>query len=395
MAKENIEKREEIQETKEIKINTRNVNDLVKLSKKFLNLLYIIIIIAGVILAIQLIKILKIVDILVSVLGVLAPLFIGLLIAWLFYPLVKKLEKKHIKRGIATTLVYVVFIGIIVLILFALIPLLYTQIMELVGQLPSIGSSIQEWITNIFNKLESIPGIDVEAAKLSVLEKVNLFGKGLTDSLPSTIVTIATSFVSGLGTFGLGLVLGFFILAGVDKPLEAVRDFLPRKAQQHFIDIAERINTTCRNFINGAIIDSFVVFVISTIALWIVGLKSPILFGLFCGITNIIPYAGPYIGGAPAVIVGFSQNPITGLLCLAAIAVIQGIEGNFFQPMIMSKTTKLHPVTILLGLLIFGHYWGMVGMIIATPVIGAIKAVMVYLDEKYGIFEINKSKDKD
>lgn len=388
-----INEKKEVKDTKEQsteKLNTKSINDLVKLAKNFLNLLYIIIIIIGVLLVIQILSTLKIVDIILSVLGVLAPLFIGLLIAWLFYPLVKKLEKRGMKKGVATTIVYAIFLGIIALILFAIVPLLYNQVMELVSQLPSIGSSIQDWITNLFSRIEDVPGLDVEAAKLSLLEKINLFGKGLTDSLPTTVVSIVSSLFSGLGTFGLGLVLGFFILAGVDNPLEAVKDLLPRKAQKHFIDIAERINTTCRNFINGALIDSLVVFIISTIALWIVGLKSPILFGLFCGITNIIPYAGPYIGGAPAVIVGFSQSPLTGILCLVAIAIIQGIEGNFFQPMIMSKTTKLHPVTILLGLLIFGHYWGMVGMIIATPVIGAIKAVIVYFDEKYSILDFKK-----
>lgn len=377
----------ETKEKKDIKVDTENVNELVNLSKKFLKLLYVIIIIIGIVLVMQIVGTLKILDFILSVLSVLAPLFIGLLIAWLFYPLVKKMEKKGLKKGIAATIIYVIFLGIIVIILFTIIPLLYNQIMELVGQLPSIGTSIQNWITNFFNKIAEIPGLDIETAKLSILEKINLLGKGLTDALPSTIVNIVTALFSGLGTFGLGLVLGFFILIGVDNPLEAAKDILPRKAQKHVIDIASRINQTCRNFINGALIDSFVVFVISTIALWIVGLKSPILFGLFCGITNIIPYAGPYIGGAPAVIVGFSQSPLTGLLCLAAIVVIQGIEGNFFQPMIMSKTTKLHPVTILLGLLIFGHYWGMVGMIIATPVIGAIKAVVMYFDEKYNIFD--------
>ena len=382
----------EKKEKKEIKskINTENVNDLVNLSKKFLKLLYVIIVIIGVVLVIQLLKTLKIIDLILSVLSVLAPLFIGLLIAWLFYPLVKKLEKKGLKKSLATIIVYAIFISIIVIILFSIIPLLYNQVMELVGQLPSIGTSIQNWITNFFNQMSGIPGIDIDEAKLTLLDKINLIGKDLTNALPSAIVNIVSSLFSGLGTFGLGLVLGFFILIGVDNPLEAVRDILPRKAQKHFFDIATRINTTCRNFINGALIDSFVVFVISTIALWIVGLKSPILFGLFCGITNIIPYAGPYIGGAPAVIVGFSQSPLTGILCLVAISIIQGIEGNFFQPMIMSKTTKLHPVTILLGLLIFGHYWGMVGMIIATPVIGAIKAVIMYFDEKYSILDFKK-----
>ena len=88
---------------------------------------------------------------------------------------------------------------------------------------------------------------------------------------------------------------------------------------------------------------STLIFVVSSLGLWIVGLKAPLLFGLFCGLTNVIPYAGPYIGGAPAVIVGFSQSPTIGILTLVVIAVIQFLEGNFLQPVIMAKSTKLHP----------------------------------------------------
>ena len=117
----------------------------------------------------------------------------------------------------------------------------------------------------------------------------------------------------------------------------------------------------------------------------IVGLRAPLLFGLFCGITNVIPYAGPYIGGAPAVIVGFSRGPVVGVLTLISIIIIQFLEGNFLQPVIMSKTTKLHPVTIIVGLLIFGHFFGIVGMVISTPLIAVLKSITVFFLEKFNI----------
>ena len=127
------------------------------------------------------------------------------------------------------------------------------------------------------------------------------------------------------------------------------------------------------------------VFVVSTIGFFISGLKAPLLFGLFCGITDIIPYLGPYIGGIPAVVVGFSQSPITGIITLIAIVIVQFIEGNLLQPLIMSKQLKLHPVTIMLGLLIFGYFFGIVGMVVATPAIAAIKVIFTFFDEKYHI----------
>ena len=168
---------------------------------------------------------------------------------------------------------------------------------------------------------------------------------------------------------------------------------MPAKVHSVIEGILRSINKAARSFISGAIIDSTLVFVVTSLLLWIVGLKAPILFGLFCGITNVIPYAGPYIGGAPAVIVGLSQSPVTGLLTLAMLVIIQSIEGSFLQALIMSKSTKLHPVTIMMGLLVFGHFWGIPGMFISTPVIAAAKEVLVYLDKRYQIFSKNSDKD--
>ena len=119
----------------------------------------------------------------------------------------------------------------------------------------------------------------------------------------------------------------------------------------------------------------------------IIGLKAPLLFAIFCAITNVIPYIGPYIGAVPALIVGFSISPTVGLLTGASIIVIQFFEGNFLQEYIMSKTTKLHPVTIIIGLLIFGHFWGIIGMAISAPVIGILKIVFNFFDRKWKLLD--------
>ena len=117
---------------------------------------------------------------------------------------------------------------------------------------------------------------------------------------------------------------------------------------------------------------------------------------MFCGITNIIPYIGPYIGGIPAVIVGLSQSPLIGILTLIINVVIQFLEGNFLKPIIMSKSTKLHPVTIMVGLLVFGHFWGIIGMVISTPIISASKTIFKHFNEKYDIISfVDESVEKE
>ena len=131
--------------------------------------------------------------------------------------------------------------------------------------------------------------------------------------------------------------------------------------------------------------------ILSSIFYGIIGLPSALLFGLICGITNIIPYIGPWIGGAICVIVGLTVSPLTGILAGVVAFAIQQVDGMILQPLIMSKTMKLHPVTIMLGLLIFEHFFGIIGMIIATPVIATIKVILMFIDERVEL--IQKIKD--
>lgn len=121
------------------------------------------------------------------------------------------------------------------------------------------------------------------------------------------------------------------------------------------------------------------------------------LFGLICGITNIIPYIGPWIGGAIAAVVGFTVSPLVGILTIVIAFISQQIDGMILQPLIMGKTMKLHPVTIMVGLLVFGYFFGMLGMILATPIMACTKVIFNYYDSKYKIKEtiVNHSNEEN
>ena len=179
------------------------------------------------------------------------------------------------------------------------------------------------------------------------------------------------------------MIIGFYILLDFDKHVKLIYSLVPNHLQKDAYTLVKVVDEPLKRFVIGAIIDCSVVFIISFIGFAIIGLKAPLLFGLFCGITNVIPYAGPYIGGAPAVLVAFSQGTPIGIAVLIFIAVVQALEGNLFQPLIMSKTTKLSPITIILGLLVFGHFFGIIGMVLATPIIGAVKGIILFFDSKY------------
>ena len=136
-----------------------------------------------------------------------------------------------------------------------------------------------------------------------------------------------------------------------------------------------------------------ILFIISIIGFSLIGLNAPVFFAFFCAFTNIIPYIGPYIGGIPAILVGFSQSPVTGLLVLIFIIVAQALESNFLHPIVIGKKLDLHPVTIVISLLIFGHFFGIMGMIIATPVVAMLKSLYIFFDEKYEFFGYAKEEN--
>ena len=363
-------------------VDYKNLNEVILLSKKILKIAFFLIIVVGIYAITMLLKEWKVFNFIYSIIKILTPLFIGIVVAWLFDPLVSFFKKKGIKRGLGAGIVYILLILIILLVLGSLIPLLSSQINDFAKTIPSIINSVTGMIDNVLGKLGDIANFDVENMKTEVYSKIQNIGVNLTNSLPSMTVSLVKSFFSGLGTFVVGLIIGFYLLVSFDSANDTIFGFLPKKFQDTTRDLVNEVNTSLRKYVQGTLMLASLVFVVSTIGFFISGLKAPLLFGLFCGITDIIPYLGPYIGGIPAVVVGFSQSPITGIITLIAIVIVQFIEGNLLQPLIMSKQLKLHPVTIMLGLLIFGYFFGIVGMVVATPAIAAIKVIFTFFDEK-------------
>lgn len=367
----------------EKELNVGRLNELIRLSHSILKVLFVFLIVIGIYMVIRVLKEVKVLSFIFVILGLISPLFIGLVIAWLFDPIVTWLNKKGLKRGLGAALCYVGFLGILAIVIIALIPVLSEQTNELVTTtLPSLFEMAKNKINDIFSGINN-EFFDANAMKLELFAKLEVFATNLTSSLPEIIVNLIKSLFSGLGTFAISLIIGFYLLLDFDKNADAFYLLIPNGLRDETKKLFTSINKPLKKFVNGALIDCSVIFVIMAIGFSIIGLKAPLLFALFCAITNVIPFAGPYIGGAPAVIVGFTQSPTMGFAILIFIFVVQMIEGNLLQPIIMSKATKLSPVTIILGLLVFGYFWGILGMVLSTPIIGVVKELINFFDEKY------------
>ena len=374
------------------KINYHDLNDILKISKKILKIFLILIFVLSFYICVIVFKELNIIGVILTILSTLKPFFIGIIIAWLFNPIVNYLQKKGIRRVIGTSLSYVALILILFLIIGNIIPLAYEQLKDLSNLLPTILDNAQNLINNIFNHFNITDLVNIDMVKDKLYNLINNYTNGIYNTLPNTLFGVAKGVISGTGTFLLGMLIGFFLLLGFNNINESLLIFIPKKFHNSTIELFSKITKALRGYVNGALFDATIIFVACSILFFIIGVKSPILFGLFCGIMNIIPYAGPYIGAVPALIVAYSQSMSIGIWATVAIVVVQCLEGNILSPIVMSKTTKLHPVSIIVGLLIFGHFFGIVGMLLSTPIISVLKVVIEFIDSKLHIFNNDTSK---
>lgn len=375
---------------KKEELDIEGLNGVISTSNKILKVGFIIVVIALVSLILSLMKQLNILKILKEIFIVISPVFIGLIIAWLFDPVVKFLQKKKMPRVAACILVYLIFIGLLVLFFALLTPSLIEQVKDFIATIPSILVEFKKVVNNVLNVFGN-GSFDTNIIKEQVYIHLENFGTGLTTKLPNMLLVCGKSIVSGGMFLILGIMIGFYMLYDFDKVNDVIYEFVPKRYLSDAKELMSRVNHSLRGYVTGVLTVMLLVFITQSIGLTLAGLKAPLIFAFFCAITDVIPYFGPYIGAIPAVLVGFTISPIVGICCIISIIVVQLLENNFYQPLIMGHAMSLHPVTIMLGLLIFEHFFGIIGMIIATPVIATIKVVFTFIDEKIEVMQ--KLKD--
>ena len=366
------------------------VNEVIDLSKKILHFFYIAMIIATVFIVTLIAREWGVWNFILNILSVLSPFFIGFVLAWILNPLVNKLEKKKMPRVVGSMLVYAIMILSIALFVGYMLPVIYDQIQVLIRNLPSIFNEVEIFMNNIVSRLGNIDGVDFVSIKNQIFTTITSSFNNFMTSLPNTIMGMVGNLFSSLVTICFGLVIGLYMLIDFDSINGHLLNLLPKKNRFEASLLITNISTEVRKSVNGTLLVASMVFVCDSLGFFFIGLQAPLLFGLLCGITDLIPYVGPYIGGIVAVIVGFAQSPLIGILSLIIVVVVQMVENNILQPIVMSKTTELHPVTIIVGLLLFEHFFGIVGMILCTPCMSLVNVVWRFFKEKYNLFQ-----DKD
>lgn len=377
------------------KIDYPRLNEVIKLSRDILKIILILGIVTLIVLASYILREWKIFSIIKTILGILSPFFIGLIIAWLFDPIVTFMQKKGINRVLSTCVVFVVFIALIVLGGSLIIPSLGDQINEIINTAPNVIEDLTNFFDNFVDRLSNIYDYDLTGIKADITEAFNQVFLSITVDLPTTIVNVVKSVVNGGINVIFGLFIAFYMLLDFNNVRKHLLIFVPKKVHAEVITLTDRLNKMLKNYVQGTLLIMFLLFICQSVGFTIAGLRAPLVFGLFCALTNVIPYFGPYIGGIPAVIVGFTMDPLTGIFCLISVIICQFLESYFLNPVVMSKTMKLHPVTIMIGLLIFGHFFGILGMIFSTPVISCAKIIFMHFNEKYQLLNMINDNNEE
>lgn len=377
---------------KDEKVDISSLNEILSFGRKLIKILYIAMMVGVILLGIYLLKESKILVFLKDLLIVISPVFIGLLIAWLCDPIVKFLQSKKIPRFAGCIIVYLFLIGIIFMFLYLFLPTFVRQIGDFAGTIPDILADLKVFGNRFFDTFAT-DGIDVKSIQTQVYTAIENFALGLTTNLPNNIINITKSIISSSVNFVLGLMIGFYMLFDFDKINSTVLSHMPLKWKDNYAELTTRINTSLRNYVQGVFLVMFLVFITQSIGLTLAGLEAPLLFAVFCAVTDIIPYFGPYIGAIPAVLVGFTISPSVGIFCIISIVIVQLLENNFYQPLIMGHTMQLHPVIIIISLLIFQHFFGIIGMVVATPVVACLKVIFMFIDEKIHFMDLFNKKE--
>ena len=364
------------------KIDYKTLNEVLRSGNILLKIFLTVSILSIIVLIIYLLDATSVLVTIGHVLGILSPLFIGLFLAWLLEPAINYFVKNKVNRKLATAVVYLILIFLIILILALIVPEFISQLNELIKKIPDFLSSINSFINDLFLNFSS-SDFDLTGMKDNLIKSINNYVNNLTSNNLTGVVDKVGSSLKTLMDIFLGLLIAFYLSLDFRKVNKYLNLIVPKKYHQELNEIKHSLNEMLRRYVNGTLLSCLFVMILSLIGFLIAGISSPLLFAIFCAITNIIPYFGPYIGGIPVVIVGFAINPVTGIICLITVVLVQFLEGNILHPLIVGKAVSLHPITMMLSLLVFQYFFGILGMILAAPIVATLKILYNFLENKY------------
>lgn len=326
---------------------------------------------------------------------ILQPITIGIVIAYLLNPIMKFLEKhlthfleprmknrKKVKKtaratAIAGSLLFLVLI--VVLLLAAIIPSISQSIQSMVTKLPEEINNLSDWVDDVTNGNTEVSDMVEEAVKKGTDAIENFWQTDVLTKVQTYLTSITSGVIYGVKlmlNILIGLIISVYVMASKEtfagqakKMIYAI--FKPVRANI-IVETVRKSNEIFGGFISGKILDSAIIGVIAYIVLAIMKMPDTILIAVIVGVTNIIPFFGPFIGAIPSFVIIVLQDPMKGIYFLIFIVILQQIDGNIIGPKILGDSTGLSSFWVVFAIMVFGGLWGFPGMLLGVPIMAVI-----------------------
>lgn len=350
-------------------------------------------------------------SILSMIVSILTPFLIGFLFAYIlnfpykfFYTKAfGKIGSKHkplqkVKKPLALVCTYLIVIAVLVLIIQIAVPQIADNIINLLENLPVYFNNATTYINNLFEWINSVFKTDFSldlAVKQITSELTNLLTLG---NLTSTaggatkfVFDMLSSTTSGVYNFIMGIVISVYFLAEKEMLCRQVKRLavaiFPIKWLPKIYEIVDITDTKCGRFLVGDIIDAAFVGFLTFVTMTIFQLPYAALIGVLIGVSNIIPFFGPFIGGVPSALILFLVSPKDMIIFVIILVIIQQLDGNLFKPKIIGNQVGLSSFWVLFSVIVGGALFGIVGFILGTPIYAVIytlvgKKVRNSIDDK-------------
>ncbi|MDI9276411.1 AI-2E family transporter [Pantoea sp. EABMAA-21] len=306
--------------------------------------------------------------------GLLAPLLVALVLAYLLEWPTVRLQRLGCSRTCATSMVLIVFAGILLVMVLIVAPVAWQQGINLLRDLPNMLNKLYVYAAGLPKRFPAL----VDAGIIDIIvENLRSRLTGLGESL----VKYSLASLVGLMTLMIYLVLVplmvFFLLKDKEQMLNAVRRVLPRNRGLAGV-VWQEMNQQITNYIRGKVLEMVAVGFVTWIAFLVLGLNYALLLAVLVGISVLIPYIGAMVVTIPVIGVGLFQWGLgTDFWTMFIVyLVVQALDGNVLVPILFSEAVNLHPLVIILSVVIFGGMWGFWGVFFAIPLATLIKAVV-------------------
>ena len=347
---------------------------------------------SGILCAFVLFKMRVIIELLKGITGILKPFLYGAVIAYLLAPLCNKIEEKlfqtfpkanrKAKRFICFIAIVIslcVALAIVWMVIMLIIPQVWDSVMKIIDMVPQKITILNNWIEHMLENQPELQAYFEEFANQAESHINSLLNVDTIQKVQSIINSLSVQVFGVLGVLK-NISLGFLIsayLLGSRKLFGAqagliLHGVFPDKWAGIIEEEIRYTDKMFNGFLVGKIIDSAIIGLLCFAGLSFMGFEAPAFIGVIIGITNIIPFFGPFIGAIPCGLLLLLENPMHCLYFIIFIFILQQLDGNVIGPKILGNTTGVSSFWVLFSILLFGGMWGVVGMVIGVPLFAVI-----------------------